>query len=324
MQTTSTITDTRRLTERLSRAIGVPFTPGPEAATAQLLSSAHAELLAKRLDTLGVPATPASDRVSVDYAQLQQAIRNAGGNEDAFFDKLAEDAKNTTQENEQPVETRNDQPARERDQKQELKLAALVEGLQENKIAVEFRNSLLQRIELRERFEPEFDKAKALTEANKLIKAVNKSYDVAVQAAKKRNNVAAARIIERKPEPREPVQVALQEIERAQAELAAYNAEAMERSVKAFMRGNTGNLWQSAGAAYGVPALAPEMEIRLPQPKTPSRDTIELNGANMQNAISHMMEKLNLREPGMEPAMALGQLQPTPFFGRSPEQQLAV
>lgn len=123
-----------------------------------------------------------------------------------------------------------------RDQQEELKLIKLAEELEENGLAAKFREALMQRIELQDRYDHGFDKKKAVNEANKLIKAVNKSHDNAVKGAKKREEIAAARHEEKNPE--RELAIIAQQVERARLELAARESEAMERSVKAYMRGS--------------------------------------------------------------------------------------
>ena len=198
-------------------------------------------------------------------------------------------------------------PQRERDQEKE-KLLALADGLQEDRVAVKFRDGLMERISLQEKYEPGFDKAKAIAEANKLIKAVNKSHALARQGAKKRMDVEVART-ERKPDEREVkpqvAQALALEIERMKQEEAALKAEAMERSLKAFMRGN-------------APLVQPAMQLGL----APQLEGREITGPMMEGAIAQMMERLNLREPE---GMGVGSLPMMPAaMGRGAQLALAA
>ncbi len=302
--------DSDRLGKALSSATGVLFIPQETLAISLHPASSEANALTRKLNRLEVPAVATDNKVSVSFSQLQQAIIKSGLDETRFFAMLAEGIKNAAQENEQPVETQNGQPSnppeRERNHKTEVELVALQEGLEENKIAVKFRESLLQRIELQERFEPGFDKTRALEEANKLIKAVNKSYNITVLSTKKRNIVAAARI-EKHAGNRN---VELQEMERARAEAAAL---IREKIIQSSAMGNSDTTWQ--GAAPGIPAIEiqPLRQPLVRQGFLP--DTMELNPLAMQDAISAMMEKLNLRDPsGQQPLSQQNVFVAPPFF----------
>jgi len=326
-----TSADSQQLTERLSRALNRSFAlDGAGNAATRLADAPLTMAYGKRLQQLGLPARAEGSAVNVDMVALREAIREAGG-DDAFFDKLAEDAK-ATQANAQPIENRDDQPAqpaeppqKARDQEQE-KLLALAEGLQEDGVAVKFREGLMQRIELQQKYEPGFDRGKALGEANRLIKAVNKSHAVAVHGAKKRGEVAAARVErtldERETQPQMVLAQAL-ELERVKAEVAAEKAEAMDRAMKAFMRGNATPM----GVGAGLFGQEKPIMVNAPQLAAPAVVGPELSGELMEQGIARTMAQLGLRDAsigGFAASTDMPMAAMTPMRSRSNDRVLAA
>lgn len=279
----------QHMSDRLSRALGRAFVPDEAGNPGTgLMSGPVAQAYAKRLRALNLPAQAQGNTVSVDAGLLREAIRSAGGS-DSFFDTLEEDAKASTQANAQPSQPAEPQQ-KLRDQEKE-KLLALAEGLEQDSAAVQFREGLMARIELQQAYEPGFDRAKALVEAGRLIRAVNKGHERAVLGAKKRQETAEARV-ERKLDERDaPPQVAAShalEQERVRTDMAAERSEAMARALKAFLRGN-------APMAQGMPIVAAQVE-----PMGLAAEERELSGAMMQGGIARALQQLNLREPGLD------------------------
>lgn len=309
----------QHLSDRLSGALGVRFLTGQNVLAAVADSAEKAQACAGCLANVGVNVRGQGMTVIVEMAALRRAIEAAGG-EEAFFSQLAEEAKNAMQENEQPSETRNDQPAQptepprlERDQEAEkdrVKLVDLAEGLQQDRAVVNFREALMQRIELQQRYEPDFDRGKAMAEANRQLRAINKSYDQAKQQAQQRREQDAKRLerLERLSKERElrerdiPVVATRGEVGLAQTE---NRMDGMEISLKQFLGGYT--------------------PIRLQPPAfqgASPRDTLrELNPLQLEDSIDRAIERLGLREPSttpqssvMEPVAAM-----TPQLGRGSE-----
>lgn len=275
-----------RLAQKLSAACGTPFLAGKTAAVALRPTPAHAARMAQRLSARGIPALAQDETLSVNYTALREAIRQSGSSETEFFNKLAEDLRNATQATTQPVETRDGEPSqpqqRQRDQQAEINLAELAKELQENKAALQFRAELMQRIELQEHYEPGFDKAAAIAEANQRIAAVNRSAELALQAAKKRNDVAAAR--KQPPKKQATLEIHTNTPEKERALEQTLHTERMEKSLKQFLRGDS-SLWQSFGL------------VTAPAPLT-GLHPIEAVSANFTHeSITAMVDKPNLREP---------------------------